>query len=345
MKVLFFCISNTLGGAERFALRVVRSLISDGHEAKIVTCRQGDFADALELDQIPTRYTNIGPKLSAESLLGTIKRWRSFELEMKRILDDEMPDRVILQFKLETLLFASTNLKEIDYSLLEHGRIPWQYTVFPWSRIRLKRVLASAKTVMAVSGNAMNSWKGLGFAGLKIGAAIDNEFRDFRKIPSQASANPVFAYIGRLEPEKRIKSLLKVFEDQRLQKKELHIAGQGSLISLVKSSAETKPNIKFFGQVPSSLHVLAKADAAVLLSINEGRPLVVLEALSIGLPVFGYSKNKALVEMRNEFGEEFIVLSKSRRELVQKLADFRPKPRDPANVPNWDDLSRLIIGG
>jgi glycosyltransferase involved in cell wall biosynthesis len=345
MKVLFFCISNTLGGAERFALRVVRAMNLDGHQAKIVTCSSGDFADALEHDQIPRLYTDIGPKLSTESIIGTLKRWRSFEREMRKIIDDEAPDRVILQFKLETLLFAATNLGEIKYSVLEHGRIPWQYIVFPWSRSRLKRVLSSAESAMAVSGNALKSFRGLGFTGVKIGAAIDDEFFDFRKLQTQPLSEPVFAYVGRLEPEKGIKSLLRVFEARKLEKAQLHIAGNGSLSSYVKRASETRSNVSFFGQVPSSLDMLAKADAAILLSVNEGRPLIVLEAVSIGVPVFGYSKNKALVEMREEFGEDLIVLSKSRRELVQKLSRFIPKTREPAEVPTWADISRLIVRG
>lgn len=136
---------------------------------------------------------------------------------------------------------------------------------------------------------------------------VANEYpgHDYSQVPGQpidlqieASA-PVFLYLGRFIEVKGVDYLLRAFAEVRQRHPQAHLvlAGDGPLRESLLASVQALKleGVRFLGFVSDirlKSWLMQRACALVVPSIhtarvNEGGPLVVLEALSAGLPVIG----------------------------------------------------------
>jgi len=100
-----------------------------------------------------------------------------------------------------------------------------------------------------------------------------------------------FITIGRLSDEKNTKDILIAFSKIVKTNYFLKIIGDGpNRESLKKLAIDLKisNNVEFFGQVNNVFNYLSKSDIFVFSSLNEGFPNVILEAMSVGLPIVSY---------------------------------------------------------
>ncbi|KRF23264.1 glycosyltransferase [Phycicoccus sp. Soil803] len=99
-----------------------------------------------------------------------------------------------------------------------------------------------------------------------------------------------FVTAGRLSPEKNHERLIRAFDIVHRQEPNtrLVIMGSGplerSLVSLTKELGLSRA-VKFTGQVGNPYAVMAQSDCFVLSSDYEGQPMVLLEALTLRLPI------------------------------------------------------------
>ncbi|CAH6904811.1 Glycos_transf_1 domain-containing protein [Vibrio chagasii] len=97
-----------------------------------------------------------------------------------------------------------------------------------------------------------------------------------------------FTFIGRIQRDKGIEDLIRVFDDLDEKKFKLDIIGRGELFDKL-SACNLKGNIKFLGQMDNRDigKALLQTNVVVVPSKNkyEGFPRVILEAWSCGLPV------------------------------------------------------------
>jgi len=94
-------------------------------------------------------------------------------------------------------------------------------------------------------------------------------------------------YVGRLTPEKGVKTLIRAWQLWGKNAPELHIIGDGELRSELEKMAKDLP-IKFLGQMDSSSthSEIAHSQLLVLPSeCFEGSPMAVIEAYAFGTPV------------------------------------------------------------
>ena len=100
-----------------------------------------------------------------------------------------------------------------------------------------------------------------------------------------------FLFVGWIDCKKGIFDLLEAVNLLKDRSKEfsLNIAGNGSLdqVELLLSLCQSLPMVTFHGWIPPSeiSSLMSQSDVLVLPSYSEGFPNVILEALSIGLPV------------------------------------------------------------
>lgn len=102
------------------------------------------------------------------------------------------------------------------------------------------------------------------------------------------TASKVILFVGRLSHQKNIPLLLDVFSEPCLSNTKLLIIGNGpaDLIDQIhKVSTNVKGRIIFIGPKDNVADYMNNADALILTSRHEGLPIVILEALSLGLPV------------------------------------------------------------
>jgi len=94
-----------------------------------------------------------------------------------------------------------------------------------------------------------------------------------------------FLFVGRLSQEKGIIPLIEAFKHSPYT---LKIAGQGPLLSLVRSATQTHSNIEYLG-VLDRLEIqqqMSSCSALIFPSLwYEGMPMTLLEAFSLGTPV------------------------------------------------------------
>lgn len=97
-----------------------------------------------------------------------------------------------------------------------------------------------------------------------------------------------FLYVGRLQKEKGIELLVRVWRELENQELTLGIVGYGEMESFVKKHSEQDHRIKFFGYQPGEKLdlIYRKADCLIVPTMNsEGFPRVIAEAWSHGLAV------------------------------------------------------------
>lgn len=107
---------------------------------------------------------------------------------------------------------------------------------------------------------------------------------------SSSCARYEFLFIGRLVPQKRCEDAIEAFRRSGLHREGavLKIIGDGPLRADLEASvarADLSHAVSFCGQVSNPLDYLRAADCLVLCSDKEGMPNVVLEAMSVGVPV------------------------------------------------------------
>ena len=105
----------------------------------------------------------------------------------------------------------------------------------------------------------------------------------FETSSSNTTHRKGFLFAGRLTPEKGIIELIERWPEQE----QLTIAGSGVLENKVRKLCDSRDNIKFYGTFsPHDHNFYGQFEALVFPSSwLEGSPLVVIEAISMGVPV------------------------------------------------------------
>lgn len=101
---------------------------------------------------------------------------------------------------------------------------------------------------------------------------------------------PTFVTMGRLSPEKNHKDMILAFSlfFDKYHKGMLYILGQGVLESELKNliiELNLSENVIMVGQLEKPFRFLSRFDTFVLSSKYEGQPMVLLEAMTLGMPI------------------------------------------------------------
>jgi glycosyltransferase involved in cell wall biosynthesis len=124
-------------------------------------------------------------------------------------------------------------------------------------------------------------------------------------LPIDATAEPYFLFVGRMEKVKGLQTLVPVFS--RYRKARLLIAGTGNYESQLRELAQGSPNIHFLGyQSGQQLQILYRQAVAVIVPslCAEVFPLVILEAFREKTPVIARNLG-GMPEMLQESGGGF----------------------------------------
>ncbi len=112
----------------------------------------------------------------------------------------------------------------------------------------------------------------------------------YHEVPDPQTIN--FLHVGRFSPEKRHDKLLQAFRltrDRRpATKMKLYLAGEGPLFQEIRSLSKQlglADSVVFTGQLENPYWLMKRCSCVVLASDHEGQPMVLLEALILGIPV------------------------------------------------------------
>lgn len=338
MKV---CIINNIyppydrGGAEQVVVSAVEGLRAAGHEVVIITSSpKGDeFCDDAGVKIYRTKPKNIFFYTDAHNYNIFMRFvWhiidifnRSTAKWVKEILETEKPD-VVHTHNLMGLSFLIPNvirklgLKHIhtvhDVQLVEPSGMllkakehSFRYNG-PHTKIYtsiMKRLMGSPEVVISPSLFLKEFYNSRGFFSSSRFEIVRNPVTfEIQNIERIHSGKPFrFLYLGQIEHHKGILMLLESFaratENENIEC-ELHIVGDGSLFSAVKSVSSHHTNIIVHGrkdreELPK---LFEEMDMTIVPSLcYENSPTVIFESFAFGLPVLA-SESEGIAELIEE---------------------------------------------
>jgi glycosyltransferase involved in cell wall biosynthesis len=312
---------NVIGGSEMVVNSLAKELTEDGHEIVVVTTQPNaegprqEVIDGVTVHYLPVKnlyrpFGNFEPEPIRKSLWRAIDSYNVFMMpSLKRVIQLEMPD-VVNTHNLTGLSVAMWSVAErlgvpVVHTLHDQYLLCHRSTMFKSGKnctrkcvdcriLSAPRKMASQKIsgAIGVSRFILERHKQLGYFKSAATAIIYNAGRDFRTdggIPADRTENFRFGFLGQIIPTKGVKELVDAFMEAGVPEAELLIAGKGDspYAAELRHATAAVANIHWLGFVNRG-DFFRGIDLLVVPSTwHDTAPLVVLEALSQGIPVLG----------------------------------------------------------
>ena len=279
MKVMHILPDIGVGGAEKFVIDLVESKVFQKMNIIIVSLYPNTstiFSNYCKSNEINIVYLNktIGFDLR------TVRN-------LRKLIKTAKPDvihthRYVLPYTILAMLFN----KKIKVVHTIHNQAEKELSK---NGIKLQRLIYFFKRIetVAISDKISDSFKIL--YKRKASAIIYNGINT-KKYWSSQSKKYDLIHVGRFSEQKNHILLLEIIEQLKIKSAELSVAfvGDGELLAEIMLIAKSKgitQNIEFLGIRKDIPALLADSKIFVLSSKWEGNPLVILEAISSGIPV------------------------------------------------------------
>jgi glycosyltransferase involved in cell wall biosynthesis len=259
-------------------------------------------------------------KTSDVPILSSVIKFFHFKSAYKKLLNELISNNVLIKsIQLNTIFPAAVILPmfkkhfKVPYTIVEHwsGYLAEDgsyKTIF--QKAITKKITRNASKIYYVSEKqkeAMLSHNLIGNYELLYNAVDTDVFFNIKKTEKK---EPTFLHVSSLvEKEKNIIGTLHVM--RKLQAKNYNfqfiiVGGTTTNVDFYKTEAERMglENILFVGEKTQQevSKYMQNADALILFSNYEGMPVVVLEALATGLPVFASNVGQLPNIINNDFG-------------------------------------------
>lgn len=276
----------------------------------ILKNKQGDYEEWL------LEYK----KTSGVPVFSSVIKFFRFKSAYKKLLNELISNNILINnIQLNTIFPAAVILPmfkkhfKVPYTIVEHwsGYLTedGSYKTF-FQKAITKKITRNASKIFYVSEKqkeAMVSHNLIGNYELLYNA-VDTDI--FFKNKKTEKKEPTFLHVSSLvEKEKNINSTLRVMK--KLQAKNykfqfIIVGGTIANVNFYKDESERigLKNIFFVGEKTQQevSEYMQNADALILFSNYEGMPVVVLEALATGLPVFASNVGQLPNIINNDFG-------------------------------------------
>ena len=270
-------VVETLVAGRREQGLAVRVLTSSERQAKAEICADSAWVRRFRCFQVAR--TPIMPGLLPELL--RIPRGSVMHLHVSQAF---LPEMVNIAHHLRRLPYVAH--VHIDAGPAEHDGL----AVRAYKSLVLGRVLRAAATVVVFTEEQRLSVASNYDVPLTRIAVVPNgvDSAFFHNEQRILHPKPRLLYVGRLSVEKNLPLLLQAL-DGVSEQFETTLVGDGELDAVLRAAATRRGlhNVRFYGRAHGAelRELYRQADAFVLPSAREGMPLVLLEALAMGLPI------------------------------------------------------------
>lgn len=299
--------SSRRGGKELSLMSVCQALAQQGHRITFLYLASGDLLKQYQtFSDLVLRIRH--PRLHVKTLLKSASGFWQDLRQVLRALADTQPDLVYLDQD-RGCVFAVVLAKLLKVPVVFHLRQP----AFATLPIQEKWALRSINQFLAVSHQAKQDWSGLGLDPQKIqvvynGVDIDrytiatdrSAAKQFFGMPADA---PVICYLGRIDPEKGLESLIQAMARVIQQYPNLHLlivgqpvchatpwAGQQYQASLhqLATQLNLQDQVHFLGHIATPETAYQASHITVLPTlVSEPFGRTVIESMACGVPVVG----------------------------------------------------------
>ncbi len=372
MKIVY-CINSVslLGGMEKVTLVKANALAKiPGNEVWIViTDVIGDPLIPLEgvhLVNLDVRYYDQN--------VGFLDLFRKRQLHKKRLtecLNSIMPDIVISTGKDEKSFIPSLHLKSKPVVVREMHLAKhylsiiaenWKWKILAWGREIYDyhwKIKGYDCIVLLTEEDRQNNWRGWSNV-----SVIPNPITATYEKKSNCTAHTAIA-IGRLTEQKDFSALIRIWKKvvERYPDWQLEIWGKGEMEMALRQQIEElrlKDKVLLKGFTSETLQKMSLASMYLLSSKYEGLPLVMVEAMSVGLPAVSYmcptgpkdilddGKTGFLIPNGNEdaFVEKVCKLIEDeelRQKMGQKALKESEKYRIERIIQRWMELFQQLL--
>ncbi|MHB1008113.1 MAG: glycosyltransferase [Propionibacteriaceae bacterium] len=294
-----------INGAARFAERLGQGLVRRGHEVHQIAPSTNLHSYAETVEGVVIHRVRSYPFTPIEAFRW-VAPWDSFP-EIARIVGEVRPDVVHLQCNgtvgraagyhatRQGIPLVATN-HVMPENLMKQLPIPRAFQNIATEAIfrDMRHVFKQAQVLTAPTPRAVamleKSAKLVG--GLAVSCGVDTAVYAAAAEAAPAHDVPVILYVGRLDPEKRIRELVEAVAGLPSDVPyRLEIIGDGiehaHLVKLAAAKGLGPDKVKFFGFVSEEelLAAYGRCDIFCMPGIAELQSLVTLEAMSAGKPV------------------------------------------------------------
>lgn len=130
--------------------------------------------------------------------------------------------------------------------------------------------------------------------------------------------------VSRLDKGKKIDDLITIFSKLKNQDSKLYIIGNGTEMNTLKNLTKNlgiTERVTFTGYLSHREQEKYYLDSSIfaMTSISEGLPMVLLEAMSYGLPCIAYKTDSGIEDIISNNENGYIIKSRNEKEYVEKL--------------------------
>ena len=288
IRLLLVVDSLEVGGAERHVVELASALRPRGYEVAVACSVAGELSNVLRDAGIrvhPLLRRLIKRRLSAAYA------WR-----LRRLLRRGRFDLVHAHVYASTVAAAIATLGTgVPLVITEHTEASWQGWRARWVSRWVYRL---ARHIIAVSTPIERRLMERDDVAPDLITVIPNAVVSASEAPPDASPalpawlreHPLVGVVARLQPEKGVANFLRAaaYVSPSFQEAHFVIVGDGPLQRELTTLAEDlglKSRVHFLGFRPDASALMRSLEVLVVPSLDEGSPLVTLEAMASGVPI------------------------------------------------------------
>jgi len=318
-NILMVIDSLGAGGAERVALNLASALQNEGCNIYIIT-----------IDNIISYELN--PKIhysSVEFHKGLFDYYR-YEKKLHKMIDvlqkDFIFERIIVHLQKSTRLmknYQHPKILNVVHSTLSQASLSGRRGLRRFLKVRRLKKIYDGLNIVTVSQGIADDIKAIGIKP-RLLTVIYNPIdvvllqQKAMEKPTCSSKEDYIVYVGRLAASKRHDRALEAYKRSKITEK-LLIVGEGDMResiaqNIIKLGLEEKVVLCGFQSNPYA--IIKRAKLLILTSDYEGLPTVLIEALSLGVPVVSTDCPSGPREILQEYMPEALVNQEDIRALA-----------------------------
>ena len=302
MKILYNLIGTfNSGGMERIIIAKANTFATMGYEVIIITTDQKGRKSFYPLHQrvqtydLDINYSENNAQLLRKVICYPFKQWKH-KKRLKSLISNLDPDIIISAYGNEITIIHQipTRAKKIleihfckGFRSLQNKNILWRLINVQRSKMEAKLINKFDKFVVLTKEDR-DYWGNL--SNIEVIPNFISELPQQRAVLNKK----VCIAVGRLTYQKRFDDLIRIWQiiNEQCPDWELKIYGSGELYSKLQTMIREFCLENSITIMPSTSHiddVYRSSSILLLTSRYEGLPMVLLEAMSYGLPVVAYA--------------------------------------------------------